>query len=143
MRIGHGYDVHRLTEGRRLILGGVEIPYEKLNDLLHPDYLPQKRSTTSGTPTISDFNKVDLQSLKHVAELVANKDGKMYMVQSSGHIQDVRILVSDTAASYTSFAAYNLSPGNGIMIQADDSLLNLMKLSYKSNNENIVTPLNK
>ncbi len=28
-RIGHGYDVHRLVEGRRLILGGVEIPYEK------------------------------------------------------------------------------------------------------------------
>ena len=29
MRIGHGYDVHCLTEGRRLILGGVEIPFEK------------------------------------------------------------------------------------------------------------------
>ena len=29
MRIGHGYDVHRLTQGRRLILGGVEIPFEK------------------------------------------------------------------------------------------------------------------
>lgn len=29
MRIGQGYDVHRLVEGRRLILGGVEIPYEK------------------------------------------------------------------------------------------------------------------
>ena len=29
MRIGHGYDVHRLTTGRRLILGGVDIPYEK------------------------------------------------------------------------------------------------------------------
>lgn len=29
MRIGHGYDVHRLTEGRKLILGGVEIPWEK------------------------------------------------------------------------------------------------------------------
>ena len=29
MRIGHGYDVHRLVAGRRLILGGVEIPYEK------------------------------------------------------------------------------------------------------------------
>lgn len=28
-RIGHGYDVHRLTEGRRLVLGGVEIPYSK------------------------------------------------------------------------------------------------------------------
>ena len=29
MRIGHGYDVHRLTEGRKLILGGVDVPYEK------------------------------------------------------------------------------------------------------------------
>jgi 2-C-methyl-D-erythritol 2,4-cyclodiphosphate synthase len=29
MRIGHGYDVHRLVEGRALILGGVDIPYEK------------------------------------------------------------------------------------------------------------------
>ena len=28
-RIGHGYDVHRLTEGRKLILGGVEIPCDK------------------------------------------------------------------------------------------------------------------
>ena len=27
LRIGHGYDVHRLVEGRRLILGGVEVPH--------------------------------------------------------------------------------------------------------------------
>ena len=29
MRIGHGYDVHRLAEGRKLILGGVDIPWER------------------------------------------------------------------------------------------------------------------
>ena len=29
MRIGQGYDVHRLVEGRRLVLGGVDIPWEK------------------------------------------------------------------------------------------------------------------
>ena len=29
LRIGHGYDVHRLVEGRRLILGGVDVPYDK------------------------------------------------------------------------------------------------------------------
>ena len=29
MRIGHGYDVHKLVEGRKLILGGVEVPFEK------------------------------------------------------------------------------------------------------------------
>ncbi len=31
-RIGHGYDVHRLVSGRKLILGGVEIPFEKVLD---------------------------------------------------------------------------------------------------------------
>ena len=36
MRIGHGYDVHRLVQGRRLILGGQEIPYE-LGLLGHSD----------------------------------------------------------------------------------------------------------
>lgn len=36
MRIGHGYDVHRLTENRELILGGVKIPYE-LGLLGHSD----------------------------------------------------------------------------------------------------------
>ena len=29
IRVGHGYDVHKLTENRHLILGGVDIPYEK------------------------------------------------------------------------------------------------------------------
>ena len=29
MRVGQGYDVHRLTEGRRLILGGVDVPYDR------------------------------------------------------------------------------------------------------------------
>ena len=29
LRIGHGYDVHRLVEGRRFIIGGVDIPYER------------------------------------------------------------------------------------------------------------------
>lgn len=29
IRIGHGYDVHRLVEGRALVMGGVQIPYEK------------------------------------------------------------------------------------------------------------------
>jgi 2-C-methyl-D-erythritol 4-phosphate cytidylyltransferase/2-C-methyl-D-erythritol 2,4-cyclodiphosphate synthase len=29
MRVGDGYDSHRLVEGRRLVLGGVEIPFER------------------------------------------------------------------------------------------------------------------
>ncbi|MBV8148040.1 MAG: 2-C-methyl-D-erythritol 2,4-cyclodiphosphate synthase [Candidatus Eremiobacteraeota bacterium] len=29
MRVGHGFDAHRLVEGRRLVVGGVEVPYER------------------------------------------------------------------------------------------------------------------
>ena len=46
MRIGHGYDVHRLVEGRKLILGGVEIPFEKGLDG-HSDADVQLRWATS------------------------------------------------------------------------------------------------
>ena len=54
MRIGMGYDVHRLVEGRDLIIGGVKIPYEKgllghsdADVLLHA-IMDQRRWGTSG-----------------------------------------------------------------------------------------------
>ncbi len=37
IRIGHGYDVHKLVNGRKLILGGVEIPYNNIGLLGHSD----------------------------------------------------------------------------------------------------------
>jgi hypothetical protein len=65
MRVGMGYDVHKLVEGRRLILGGVEIPYEK-GLLGHSDadenVVPQKHHTGNGGFTdksrTSQFNHI-------------------------------------------------------------------------------------
>ena len=37
MRIGHGYDVHRFAEGRKLVLGGVQIDFENMGLLGHSD----------------------------------------------------------------------------------------------------------
>lgn len=119
----------------------VEIPYEKLRNLIHIDYLPDERPSATGKHTVSSFENINLDSFDHIAEIVANKEGKMYMVQADNMIQDVRILFSDTASSYTVFAAYNLSPGNGIMVQADEAMLNNMKLAYKTGKEIITTPL--
>lgn len=119
----------------------VEIPYEKLRNLIHIDYLPDERPSATGKHTVSPFENINLDSFDHIAEIVANKEGKMYMVQADNMIQDVRILFSDTASSYTVFAAYNLSPGNGIMVQADEAMLNNMKLAYKTGKEIITTPL--
>ena len=50
LRIGHGYDVHRLAAGRKLILGGVDIPWEKgLEDIgsLFPDSSEEFRGISS------------------------------------------------------------------------------------------------
>jgi len=119
----------------------VEIPYEKLKNLIHTDYLPKERGDATGSLTVSPFENVNLESISHIAEIVANKDGKMYMIQTDGFIQDIRILLSDTASSYTVFAAYNLTPENGIMVQADEALLQNMKLAYKTGKEAVSTPL--
>ena len=80
MRIGHGYDVHKLVEGRDLILGGVKIPYEKgllghsdadvllhVIDLSNPEWQTQAAIVdkliaelgAEGTPCIRVYNKCD------------------------------------------------------------------------------------
>lgn len=119
----------------------VEIPYEKLDGLLHKDYFPAARKATQGSVTITPFAQVDLEKIAHIAEIVLDRDGEMYMVQSDGHLQDVRLVLTDDAANYTVFAAYNLSPKNGIMVQAGQSLLSQMKLTYKSGSETISTTI--
>ena len=60
MRIGHGYDVHKLVEGRDLILGGVKIPYEK-GLLGHSDadvLLHAVSDALLGAATLGDIGKL-------------------------------------------------------------------------------------
>ena len=59
MRIGHGYDVHKLVEGRDLILGGVKIPFEK-GLLGHSDadvLLHAVSDTLLGAAALGDIGK--------------------------------------------------------------------------------------
>ncbi len=87
MRIGHGYDVHRLVENRKLILGGVDIPYEK-GLLGHSDadvLLHAISDALLGAAALGDIGKhfppddpkfLDADSLlllKHVGGLLANE----------------------------------------------------------------------
>lgn len=88
MRIGMGYDVHRLTEGRDLILGGVKIPYEK-GLLGHSDadvLLHAVMDALLGAAALGDIGKhfpdsdpaykgiSSLKLLEHVGELL-EKEG--------------------------------------------------------------------
>ena len=88
MRIGIGHDVHRLVEGRKFIMGGVEIPYEK-GLLGHSDadvLLHAVMDALLGAAALGDIGKhfpdtdekykgiSSLQLLKHVSLLLEEKE---------------------------------------------------------------------
>ena len=78
LRIGHGYDVHRLTEGRRLILGGVEVPYEK-GLLGHSDADVLTHAVMDallGAAALGDIGKLfpDTDALREAGYAVVNLD---------------------------------------------------------------------
>ena len=91
MRVGMGYDVHKLTENRKLILGGVEIPYEK-GLLGHSDadvLLHAIMDALLGAVALGDIGKhfpdtdpaykgaSSIELLKHVGKLI---DEKLYVI---------------------------------------------------------------
>ena len=93
MRVGMGYDVHRLTEGRDLILGGVKIPYEK-GLLGHSDadvLLHAIMDALLGAAALGDIRKhfpdtdekysgiSSMKLLKHVAGLL---EENLYIVEN-------------------------------------------------------------
>ena len=86
LRIGHGYDVHRLVNDRPLILGGVKVPYEKGLDG-HSDadvLLHAVMDALLGAAALGDIGKLfpdsddaflnisSLELLKHVAQVLAD-----------------------------------------------------------------------
>lgn len=91
MRIGHGYDVHRLAEGRKLILGGCDIPYEKgLDGHSDADVLVHAlMDAMLGALALGDigqhFPDTDekykgadsIELLKHVSRIIAEKGYKL------------------------------------------------------------------
>ncbi len=119
----------------------VEIPYEKLKNIVHEAYLPSARNVPSGQLTVSPFKNVNMNDFSHIAEIITETEGNMYMVHTNGNVQDVRIVMSDNASNYTAFAAYGLVPGNGIMIQGNNDSLKNMRLSYKSGKDTITAPV--
>lgn len=119
----------------------VEIPYEKLKNIVHEAYLPSARGSATGKIEITPFEKVKLENFSHIAEIVTEKETNMYMLHTNQAVQDIRIVYADKSGNYTVFAAYNLIAGNGIMLQGSDETLKNMKISYKSGNETVSIPV--
>ena len=97
MRIGMGYDVHKLVEGRKLILGGVDIPYEK-GLLGHSDadvLIHAIMDALLGAVALGDIGKhfpdsdekykgiSSLELLKHVSLLLQSKGYSIINIDST------------------------------------------------------------
>ena len=105
MRIGHGYDVHKLTEGRKLILGGVEIPHNK-GLLGHSDadvLLHAIMDSLLGAAALGDIGKhfpdtsgeylgiSSLHLLTRVSELIKRKGFKVVNIDATVILQKPKI----------------------------------------------------
>ena len=125
LRIGHGYDVHRLTEGRALILGGVQIPWEKgLLGHSDADVLTHAvMDALSGAARLGDIGKLfpdtdaayaGISSLKLLAEV-----GRLLGEQGFCVVNiDVTLLAqAPKIAPYKQTMAENLAKALGIAVE--------------------------
>lgn len=120
-----------------------EIPYSSLKNIVKAEYLPARRAQVSGKLTVEDFDVNKVEQFARIAETVLNKDGNMYMVYTNDKVQDVKIRITDANNSYTAFATYGLMPGDCIMVQADDSMLAKIEISYTSGNKTQTAKITK
>ena len=126
IRIGHGYDVHRLVEDRKLILGGVEIPFEK-GLLGHSDadvLLHAVSDALLGAAALGDIGKHfpdsdpaykgadSLRLLAAVAELLAKEGYKIVNVDATLLAQRPKL------ASYIAQMRCNIAKAIGADVDA-------------------------
>lgn len=129
MRVGMGYDVHRLTEGRALILGGVDIPYEK-GLLGHSDadvLVHAIMDALLGAAALGDIGKhfpdtdeayrgiSSIVLLKHVKKLL---DEKLYFVKN---IDSTIIAQRPKLAAYIPIMVQNIAEA----LELDESQVNV------------------
>ncbi len=134
MRIGHGYDVHRFADNRKLLLGGVEIPYEK-GLLGHSDadvLLHAVSDALLGAVALGDIGKhfpdtdpnfKDADSrvlLRHCVALLKDKGYKV------GNIDATVIAQRPKLASYIDEMAQNI---------AEDCQINKKQVNVKATTE--------
>ncbi len=122
LRIGHGYDAHRLVEGRKLILGGVEIPWDR-GLLGHSDAdvlchavghallgamglgdLGENFPDTD--PALKDISSLEL--LRGIANMIMDKNGEIQSIDTTVVAQEPKI------SPYKEEMARNIAKALGI-----------------------------
>ena len=124
LRIGHGYDVHRLVEGRKLILGGVDIPWEK-GLLGHSDadvLVHAVMDALTGAARLGDIGKLfpdtdpayagisSLKLLSEVGRLLGEKDFAVVNIDATLLAQAPKVGPYKQTMAENMAAALGISP---------------------------------
>jgi 2-C-methyl-D-erythritol 2,4-cyclodiphosphate synthase len=146
MRIGHGFDVHRLVEGRKCIIGGVEIAHDKGLDghsdadvLLHAICDALLGAAALGDigkhfpPTDDQYKGVDSRTLlRHVINLLADKE---YVV---GNIDAIVICEAPRLSGHTETMRNNIAQDCGVHVnQINIKATTTEKLGFTGRGEGI------
>ena len=146
MRIGHGFDVHRLVVGRKCIIGGVEIAHEKGLDghsdadvLLHAICDALLGAAGLGDigkhfpPTDARYKGIDSRELlRHVIDLIKNKGFKV------GNIDATVICEAPKLAPYTAQMCANIAADCGVEVsQINVKATTTEKLGFTGRGEGI------
>jgi 2-C-methyl-D-erythritol 2,4-cyclodiphosphate synthase len=146
MRIGHGFDVHRLVIGRKCIIGGVEIPHEKGLDghsdadvLLHAICDALLGAAALGDigkhfpPTDDRYKGIDSRTLlQHVSELLVTKN---YIVSN---IDATVICEAPKLSPYTKQMCLNIAQDCAIDVsQVNIKATTTEKLGFTGRDEGI------
>ena len=129
MRIGHGYDVHRLKVGRKLILGGVEIPYDKgLDGHSDADVLVHAvMDALLGAAALGDIGKLfpdsdpsylNISSMKLLEKVAGRLKQAGYCL---GNLDVTMIAQAPKLAAYTAQMTHNIAK----VLQCDVSQINI------------------
>jgi 2-C-methyl-D-erythritol 2,4-cyclodiphosphate synthase len=125
-RIGQGYDVHKLVEGRKLILGGVEVPYEK-GLLGHSDadvLLHAVMDALLGAAALGDIGKhfpdTD-KAYKNADSMMLLKDVRALLAAEGYRVVNIDatlILQEPKVASYIETMRSNIAHACGMAVSA-------------------------
>ncbi|MBN1291535.1 MAG: 2-C-methyl-D-erythritol 2,4-cyclodiphosphate synthase [Candidatus Latescibacteria bacterium] len=123
LRIGHGYDAHRLTEGRELILGGIQIPWnmgllghsdaDVLSHAIGHALLGAMRLGDLGEnfpdtdPSLKDISSLEI--LHRISQMIQEQNGEIVSIDSTIVAQEPKL------SPYKNQMTHNIAEALGIM----------------------------
>ena len=124
----------------------IEVAYSDLVGIIDDAFFPAEEDFSEGSVYASKLDDTDIDSYTQITEVILHEDGELILLRCDGLVRNLRVDLgtwSDDGTVYTAeatvLASATLSPGDGIMIQAQiPDVLPTHRLSYRTANQEVV-----